>query len=303
MTTPTTTTVDQVLTLLDGELRRVLALADAAQRDAQCGPALMLLCGELRHATRTYIALQRQNATAVESFVHLSVHHQFPQCTQAYTTMYVRVYEAMERAKRARGLNPIFARSSEGESGRAPIKQSSVPLDPQSALSVVDCADSGSVCVTMHNDNEAVLKFPPSALYRVPHIEQAVQSLELYYDEQCDAIHLEYLGLLDAIRQQHVAQDCMTTSLGDIVDRIQLAVAALPAASEATTAMAQAAQQLKEPVARLNQLLGAQRANCETYADNVHAKFMVAVQLKDNMLRPYNLTRLHQQSDAIGSIF
>ena len=45
------------------------------------------------------------------------------------------------------------------------------------------------------------------------------------------------------------------------------------------------------------------REACVGHRDNVLAKFMVSVQLKDNMLRSYNLTRAHQKSEYISPIF
>lgn len=308
--------VEDHLTRLEKQLSLVLASADEAQRDCLCGPLLMSLYGELRCTVQTYVTQQRLNAVSIEAFVRHSVQHQFGQCTQTYTAMYAHVYEAMERAKNRKD---VFGPLSGG--GRNGIKQSSIPLDPQSALNVVECGDPAStIHITLHNDNEAVLKFPPSSLYRVPDIDKTVQSLENFYDKQCDVIHVDYLGrALGDVQQQYVEQDRLTVAIERLVQNdIAPTIQSLPSynnsnsnsnendndnVSFSLSLLLDTTRQLLEPLLPLNLLLAEQRLNCQTYADNVHNKFMVAVQLKDNMLRPYNLTRLHQQTNAIGSIF
>jgi hypothetical protein len=272
------------LDAIETALSQALTQLDIVHRASLCGPQLMLLYGELRQSTRDYITLQRTSAQSIEMFVHASI-QQFNQCPHVYTAMYSRVYQALDRSKRPAG-----------------IKQSGIPLDPQSALNVVECGPT--VRIELHNDNETLLKFPPSSLYRVPDIEPVVHAVESFYDKQCAAVHVDYAGKLRDIRAQVAEEVRLTSDVGNLLSQIELALGQLPEWGK-DARLGDLLQQTRRinGLSEINHALGEQRENCETYLHNVHAKFMVATQLRDNMLRPYDLTRLHQQSETMGSIF
>lgn len=301
--------VTEFLTAIEQQLRQVLTRLDTVHRAGHCGPQTMALYGEMRHAVLGYVAHQRDNAAVIEAFVQASL-AQFAQCTTTYTSLYAQVYEAMDRAKRSK-LSDMM-----GDGNTKPaIKQSSVPLDPQSALNVVECGtrdgrdmqqdDSGAptVYIKLHNDNETLLKFPPSSLYRVPHIGQTVRQVDATFDKHCEVIHGDYMTQLHQIRAQVVSEASLTTLVSDAIASCRAAVTISHEASGALDELYDMARRINALMVSLNALLGEQRLNCETYAANVHAKFMVPVQLYDNMLRPYNLTRLHQQTEHVSSLF
>ena len=279
------------------ELHAALATVDRLQRTARCGPSLALHYCEVRRAVLQYVATQRAHQTAVDEFVVESV-RLFRQCEEVYAALYVAVYEALDRNARRRQTSGVE---------RASIKASSVPIDPQSALNVVECGDAadGRLYVTLHNDNETLLKFPPSALFRQEGIGATVDAIEAFYARQCEAIHVTYMARLHTIRAHSREQTELAASLADAV---RLACVALRASTleeeEAEEAEVYAqTERLVEYSASVNAEQATKRANCELFQANVHAKFLVCAQLMDNMLRPYHLTRLHQASATVDSVF
>jgi hypothetical protein len=309
-----------LLSEIEERLREVLDLVDRAQRRAQCGPQMQLHYSALRRLVQEYVTLQRENQAAMEHFVSESL-RLFAHCEQVYAVMYATVCEALRGS--ASGLNSSTPTTGGGSGGAVPGKQShskQVALDPQSALNIVECVDDNNnngttpspLKIKLHNDNEALLKYPPSALYKVPHIEQVVHSLELYYDKECDAVHGHYAGLLDQIRQQPLLESVVTRQLQDHVALIGEAWLLVPrpveqveerAADDPVTLLRQQTGTLTQHLDTINAIREEQRCNCLIYEQNVHAKFMCCAQLKDNMLRPYNLTRLQQRTGVVAAIF
>jgi hypothetical protein len=328
--------LDGCLTSLESTLNELLALVDTLHRTGQCGEHLLLLYANLRQSLHSYVAHQRSSAAAIETFVKKTAMRQFQQCTNAYTSMYCQMYEAMHQAKHGSGAGdhvPSVADDDDvsplsrllGSSGRkAPvIKPSSVPLDPQSALHIIQCGPT--VTMVMHNDNETLLKFPPSTLFNNGGIvvREAVEKLEAYYDGQCDAIYDGVVAHYDDILGQTVEEARLTAMVIDAVGAIELHICCdlMPRLAllldrvihDGDGDVSQLYEKTKDAInwpslAKINTLIAEQRVNCRPYVDNVHAKFMVAVQLKDNMLRPYDLTRLRQQpttgrQHTIGPVF
>lgn len=297
-----------LLAQIEERLHQVLELVDMAQRRAQCGPQMQLHYSALRRLVHEYVTLQRENQIAMDHFFSESL-RLFAHCEQVYAIMYASVCEAL----RGSSASPaVMATGGAGKQSHG--KQSHVALDPQSALNIVECGDD-DLKIKMHNDNETLLKYPTSALYKVPHVEQVVQSLELYYDKECDAVHGHYVGLLGQIRQQSLLESVVTRQLQDHVTMIGEAWLLVPPVEHgeeqqrqvgSLTLLQQIQQQtstLTQHLETINAIREEQRRNCSTYEQNVHAKFMCCAQLKDNMLRPYNLTRLQQRTGVVAAIF
>jgi hypothetical protein len=318
---------EQELAALEQELRELLSLVDRAQREALCGPQMLLHYSALRRLVQEYVGLQRENQAALEHFVAESL-RLFSHCEQVYATMYATVCQAVERSKQRKGnvsdttttipISVITTNNHNGEGKTAKGGKSSVALDPQSALNIVECepphektmalGNESSLKIKLHNDNEALLKYPPSLLYQVPNIEQVVQSLEKYYEKECELIHVGYAGKLVEIHQQPLLECTVTRQLLDQITVIEDAwLSVEPVLGERLPDLI---NEIKERTAGLcrhpplvNGIKQQQRSQCKTFEANVHAKFLCCVQLKDNMLRSYNLTRLQQRTGVVAAVF
>jgi hypothetical protein len=266
---------------LAGQLHETLELLDQAYREGKCGTQLMVECGELYEMVDLLGELHLRKLSSITKFVTEDTPLWFQSCEEFYAKLYLMVYTAMEKSRQQ----------------QPPLKLNGVPIDPQCPLNIIDTTTASKMTILLHNDNETLAKYPPSSLYRVQGIAPKITELEIYYESQCSLLHETYLSSYDEILDSKGEWEKVDMIREKVVFIIGLC--GNPSLSP-----------LKESLMRLDvcvsNLLSYQErlaSNCTQYRNNVLKWFMVAVQLKDNMLKSYNLSNAHQKSGYISSVF
>jgi hypothetical protein len=208
----------------------------------------------------------------------------FRLCETAYTTLYLKMYLALEPPRR--------------HSQTAKLKASGVPIDPASALNVVQ---SATLFITLYNDNETLSKFPPSELLAVPQIEEKVEDIERYYEGKCQAVatyHQSYEVLLAGVESLALAGLQVSQATYLVKECLPLFTD-----EETVTALAVALDQFDNAIQGTMATRREEAHNCRLYRDNVSSKFNVVARLRENMLRTYYLSRLRRPSERVAPAF
>jgi hypothetical protein len=278
---------DFIMLALSTRLHDVLALLDQIHRGGGCGTQLVVQFGELYECVHALCELHSQKVKSVGEFITEKTPQWFQGCEEFYTHLYLMVYTAMEPTRRG------------PHQQQPPMKPNGVPIDPQCPLNMIDTTPAPRMTISLHNDNEAVTKYPPSSLYKIDGIYTKVGEVEAYYEEQCSRLHSTYLSHYDEIQKN--------TTEWNVVDTIRGKVAALLLlCRDGGDTLLPLLSPLSAIDRHVTQLMSHQKTledNCTPYRNNVLKWFMVGVQLKDNMLKSYNLTHTHQKTEYINSVF
>jgi len=209
-------------------------------------------------------------------------------CRDTYTTLYLKMYTA---------LDPPSTKSQNTK-----LKASSVPIDPTSALNIVQ--NNVEMTIPLYNDNETLTKFPLSELSKVPQIVEKTASLESYYQAQCLTVHTyqeSYARLVSA--SERLSLERMQVSQDIYQVREHLEVFSQPSMEQAVLALEVALDQLDASVGKCAKERCEEVGHCRLYRDNVSSKFNVAARLKENMLRTYYLSTLHKRREGVAPAF
>lgn len=283
-------------------LRECQAAVDEATRASLCAPSLAVTAARLKLECDQFAHRWRAAGRALDEFT-AATETLFETCEQAYATLYLKMYQALGNGGGAGGGGG----GAEGATGPAPAKlrTSGVAIEPASALNVVLSGaeemgwPGGSAAtiteplirVSLYNDNETLIKMPQSNLASgaVPQADAVVIELERFFLQHCDTLqeyYLEYENLLSlpgplSLLRLRLQQTALAMRGG---------CAALDASGGVVAALGRLCDQTDTLYLAREQAC----SDCRLMRDNASAKWLEAVRLKDNMLRAYYLTRLHQ---------
>jgi hypothetical protein len=269
-------------------LTRCQALSDELSRHSLHGAALSESMCHLKMEAGRFARGDEAMGAELERFTESS-EQTFRLCETAYTTIYLKMYLALEPPRR--------------HSQTAKLKASGVPIDPASALNVVESGqgEEATLFITLYNDNATLSKFPPSELLAVPQIEEKVEDIERYYEGKCQAVatyHQSYEVLL-------AGADSLALAGLQVSQATYLVKECLPLFTdeETVTALAVALEQFDASTRGTVATRREEARNCRLYRDNVSSKFNVVARLRENMLRAYYLSRLRRPSERVAPAF
>lgn len=270
---------------LSTQLHDTLCLLDQVYREGGCGILLMTRVGELYDVVDSLGELHCLKLKSVTQFITEKTPQWFQECETFYCQLYLMVYSAMEKSRNIH------------QQQLPPLKMNGVPIDPQCPLNMIDPTPYSKMTILLHNDNETLAKYPPSSLYSITGIGPKIADLETYYENQCSRLYTNYLSHYDEI-QTNIKEWNMIEIIREKVTSILIMCG--------TLVLQPLKESLRELEKKVIELMTYQRTleeNCTSYRNNVLKWFMVGVQLKDNMLKSYNLTHAHQKSSYIGPVF
>ena len=268
--------MQQLLDEASATLANILSVLDELSRASLSFPSLTIKVCELKLATQDFIEEEQRLDDRLSGYIQECL-LLFPRCDVIYKTLYLKMFHAMDRSRSYQAFQYTAKAAS------------SVPIDPNSSLNVIQC---DPVECILYNDNENLMKLPIAPLWEVPFFEQRLAAVEEYYDEEAAKIY----NFSERFEQECAQLEEKTQPLIDCLRGVMLSLGdASPLIKPLTN--------LSIVVERVVECRGKEREHSKTYVENVLAKFMVVVQLRDVMLRSYELTRAHQRNEEIETIF
>ena len=232
---------------------------DFLYRKGECGDLLQCQVSKLKMSYNNFMVHHRDSHQLLAEWVSNTI-VLYHECEAMYQGIYISFYTASNN------------------SHQTVLKPSAVPIDPESALNIIDYDES--IRITLHNDNETLMKFPQTYLQNIKTVDSLSKDIDNYYEMKCLIIdgHVErYREICNTIENNTIIMKDINLYLSQIGSGL-----------------------LNEEFSRnlysINNLQNEEKLNCLSHLDNLMAKMLVVSQLKDRLFRAYNLTKTQKIS-------